>query len=73
VLFHNKLPEIVGPTPGKDSITKRCCSLIVKGLRLLARAIFVVGADGNVAYKQLVPEITEEPNYDEVLEAVKNL
>lgn len=35
------------------------------------RAIFVVGKDGKIAYKQLVPEITEEPNYDEALEAAK--
>lgn len=38
---------------------------------ILARAIFVVGKDGTVVYKQIVPEITQEPNYDEVLEAVK--
>jgi len=36
-----------------------------------ARAIFVIDENGVVNYKQLVPEITEEPNYDEVLEAVK--
>ncbi len=36
-----------------------------------ARAIFVIDKDGNVAYKQLVPEITEEPNYEEALEAAK--
>jgi thiol peroxidase len=36
-----------------------------------ARAIFVIGKDGKVAYKELVPEITEEPNYDEALEAAK--
>ena len=35
------------------------------------RAIFVVGKDGNVAYKQIVPEITEEPNYDEAIAAAK--
>jgi len=38
---------------------------------VLARGIFVIGKDGKVAYKQLVPEITEEPNYDEALEAAK--
>ena len=38
---------------------------------VLARAIFVVGKDGKVAYSQLVPEITAEPNYDEALEAAK--
>lgn len=36
-----------------------------------ARAIFVIGKDGKVAYKELVPEITEEPNYDQALEAAK--
>ncbi|WP_292657130.1 thiol peroxidase [Nitratifractor sp.] len=36
-----------------------------------ARAIFVIDRDGNIVYKQLVPEITEEPNYDEALEAAK--
>ena len=38
---------------------------------VLARAIFVVGKDGKVAYKQLVPEITAEPNYDEAINAAK--
>ena len=36
-----------------------------------ARAIFVIGKDGKVAYKQLVPEITAEPNYDEAIAAAK--
>jgi len=35
------------------------------------RAIFVVDADGTVSYKEIVPEITEEPNYDAALAAVK--
>lgn len=30
------------------------------------RAVFVI-KDGKVAYKQIVPEITEEPDYDDVL------
>ncbi len=36
-----------------------------------ARAIFVVGKDGKVVYKELVPEITAEPEYDKALEAAK--
>ncbi len=48
-------------------------TLIAEGpLRgLSARAIFVVGKDGKIAYKELVPEITEEPNYEAALEALK--
>jgi thiol peroxidase len=37
---------------------------------LLARAVVVIGADGNVAYTELVPEIAEEPNYDAALAAL---
>lgn len=39
---------------------------------LLARAVFVVGADGKVRYTQLVPEITQEPDYAAALDAAKN-
>jgi len=35
------------------------------------RAIFVVDENGIVTYKEIVPEITEEPNYDAALAAVK--
>jgi len=34
------------------------------------RAIFVVDADGIVTYKEIVPEITQEPNYDAAIAAV---
>ena len=37
---------------------------------LFARAVVVIGADGNVAYTELVPEIAQEPNYDAALAAV---
>ncbi len=38
---------------------------------VLARVIFVIGKDGKVTYKQIVPEITTEPNYEEAIEAAK--
>lgn len=38
---------------------------------LLARAVFIVDKNGKIAYKQLVPEITQEPDYDAVLDALK--
>lgn len=37
---------------------------------LLARSVVVVDADGKVVYTQLVPDITEEPNYDAALKAL---
>ena len=38
---------------------------------LLGRAVVVIGADGNVAYTELVPEIAQEPDYDAALAALK--
>ena len=38
---------------------------------LLARAVVVIGKNGKVAYTELVPEITQEPDYDKALAAVK--
>ena len=37
---------------------------------LLGRAVVVIGADGNVAYTELVPEIAQEPDYDAALAAL---
>ncbi len=39
---------------------------------LLGRAVIVVGADGNVVYTELVPEIGQEPNYDAALAALSS-
>lgn len=37
---------------------------------LLGRAVVVIGADGNIAYSELVPEIAQEPDYDAALAAL---
>lgn len=38
---------------------------------LLARAVVVINPEGKVIYTQLVPEITHEPDYEAVLQAIK--
>ena len=45
--------------------------VLIKGLGLLARCIFVINESGKVTYIQLVKEVASEPNYDEVLKALK--
>ena len=47
--------------------------LLIEELRLLARAVMVADREGVVRYYQLVKEVGEEPNYDTVLSAVKEL
>ncbi|MBN2782017.1 MAG: thiol peroxidase [Campylobacterales bacterium] len=41
----------------------------LKGLS--ARAIFVIDRSGEVVYKEIVSEVTDEPNYEAALEAIK--
>lgn len=47
--------------------------VLIKDLRLLARAIFLINRAGEVCYRQIVPEITHEPDYEEVLQAAREL
>ena len=47
--------------------------LLIKELRLLARAVLVLDREGKITYIQRVKELSEEPDYDEVLEAVKKV
>ena len=47
--------------------------VLIKELRLLARAVFVVDKAGTLRYMQLVKEVANEPNYDEILKAVAQL
>jgi thiol peroxidase len=57
----------------RDGAFGEAYGVLIKELRLLARAIFVVDKQGTVQYRQLVKEVSEEPNYEAVLEAVKKL
>ncbi len=47
--------------------------VLIKELRLLARAVFVVDRNGIIRYMQIVDELTNEPDYESVLNAVKGL
>jgi thiol peroxidase len=47
--------------------------VLIKDLRLLARAVFVLDREGIIRYIQIVKETTEEPDYEAVLDAVNNL
>jgi thioredoxin-dependent peroxiredoxin len=55
----------------KDASMGEAYGALVKELRLLTRAVFVVDRDGNVTYAQYVEEISEEPDYDAALAAAK--
>jgi thiol peroxidase len=47
--------------------------VLIKELRLLARAVFVVDKAGTIRYIQIVNELTNEPDYEAALKAAKEL
>jgi thiol peroxidase len=47
--------------------------VLIEELRLLARAVFVVDKDGVIRYIEIVDELTNEPDYEAALEAVREL
>jgi thiol peroxidase len=47
--------------------------VLIKELRLLARAVFLVDRQGTIQYIQLVKELTKEPDYEALLSALKKL
>ncbi|MFP4392531.1 MAG: thiol peroxidase [Desulfohalobiaceae bacterium] len=47
--------------------------VLIKDLRLLARAVFVLDAGRILRHVQLVPEIAQEPDYSSVLESATDL
>jgi len=47
--------------------------VLIKELRLLARAVFIVDQKGILRYKEMVKEVTHEPDYDAALSELKKL
>lgn len=47
--------------------------VLIKELRLLARAVFLIDRKGVIQYVQLVKEVSKEPDYEAVFNALKKL
>ena len=47
--------------------------VLIKELRLLARAIFIIDKNDVIKYVQVVPELTSPPDYDQALLALKKI
>ncbi len=65
--------KVVTLSDHRDTVFGSAFGVLIKELRLLARSIFVVDRNGVIQYIQHVKELSEEPDYDAVIEAVKRL
>ena len=57
----------------RDASFGMAYGVLIKELRLLARAVFVLDQQGFIKYVELVKEIVDEPNYESILAAVAGL
>jgi len=57
----------------RDGSFGQAYGVLIKDLRLLARAVFVLDKEGTIRYLELVKEIASEPDYEAVLAAVAKL
>ena len=55
----------------KNEAFAKAYGLLVQELRLLRRAVFVIGPDDRVAYVEYVKDQVDEPDYARALEVVK--
>lgn len=55
----------------RDASFGTAYGVLIKELRLLARAVFVVDRNDKVTYVEYVSEATNHPNYDAAVEAAK--
>jgi thiol peroxidase len=63
--------KVITLSDHREAVFGSAFGVLIKELRLLSRSIFVVDRDGVIQYIQHVKELSEEPDYDAVIDAVK--
>jgi thiol peroxidase len=67
------IDKVITASDHRDAAFGTAYGVLIKDLRLLARAVFVLDRQGVIRYIQLVKETGTEPDYAPVLQAVKDL
>lgn len=55
----------------RDAAFGKAYGVLIKELRLLSRSIFIIGSDDKIQYVEYVKEITQHPNYEKALGALR--
>lgn len=55
----------------RDTSFGKAYGVLIKELRLLARAVFIIGEDDKVKYAEYVKEVTSHPDYEKALAVLK--
>lgn len=57
----------------KNNDFAKAYGVLLKDIEILARAIFIIDEEGIIRYIQYVKNLSDEPDYDSVLEAARKL
>ena len=57
----------------RDASFGNAFGVLIKELRLLARAVFVIDKDDIIRLKEIVPEVTNHPDYDSAITLIKKM
>jgi thiol peroxidase len=68
-----RLKHLMGLSDYLDQSFGRAFGVVIEEPLILARAVFVIDAAGVVQYVEVVPEITNEPDYAAAMKALKSL
>ena len=69
----NGVNNVITISDYKDKEFAKATGTCIKEIGLLTRAVFVVNNNNELVYVQYVSEITDLPNFDEILNAAKNI
>lgn len=57
----------------KDLSFGKSTGLLIPASGILARSVWIINSKGEILYREIVDEITHEPNYDDALRELKKL
>lgn len=69
----NGLDNVVTLSDHRDLSFGENFGVVMEGMRLLARSVFILDQDNKVVYKEIVSEGTNFPDFEKALEAYQNL
>ena len=69
----NGLDNVVTLSDHRDLSFGENYGVIMQGMRLLARSVFVLNENNKVVYKEIVNEGTDFPDFESTLEAYRNV
>lgn len=67
------IDKVVTLSDYKNHSFGQAYGVLIKEFHLLMRSIFVIDADNTIQYTEYLKEMTEHPNYEGAIEAVKKL